>query len=185
MKSLAHIFKKVVVFLNKEKYDYMVIGGIASSILGYPRFTEDIDITISIKKSDIKTFLTKIKKEGFSFDRPKVLARIRDTGTFQIEYGEFHIDFIIVSINFEKEALSRKQIIRVYGADAPIPTPEDLIILKIVPGRYIDMADIENIAKRYHGKLDKKYLRRWTMKLSDEAEDMRIFNEVEKLLKAS
>jgi hypothetical protein len=32
------------------------------------------------------------------------------------------------------------------------------------------------------GKLDKKYLLKWAMKLSEQAEDLRIYNEVKKLL---
>lgn len=31
------------------------------------------------------------------------------------------------------------------------------------------MADVENIAKRYSGKLDKEYFRKWAQRLFDEA----------------
>jgi len=58
-----------------------------------------------------------------------------------------------------------------------------LILLKIVPGRLKDLADVENIAKRNAGKLDEKYILDWAMKLSDEAEDLRIYRRVKRLLK--
>lgn len=126
--------------------------------------------------------MKRTKTIGFLFDDKSVATRIKETGTFQIHYGELHIDFLIASTEFEKNALHRKQQIKVYDAYASFPTPEDLILFKIIPARYIDLADIENIAIWYKGKLDKKYLLNWAMKLSDEAQDMRIYEVLKKLL---
>ena len=42
--------------------------------------------------------------------------------------------------------------------------------------------DAEGIALRHKGKLDRKYLEFWTQKLSDEAEDITIWNRLMKLL---
>ena len=183
MKSLQEVFKKTISFLDKQEFDYLVIGGIASSVLGYPRMTGDVDICIFIKKSLVRDFLQRARKEGFTFNEKEMLKKTKETGTFQILLGEFHVDFLILSTDFEKTALSRKQRVNIYGIDAPLPTPEDLILFKIIPARHIDLADAENIAKRHSIKLDKIYLEKWAMKLSDEAEDMRIYNEVKRLLK--
>lgn len=182
MKSLPEVFKKTIFFLDKQGFDYLVIGGIASSVLGYPRMTADVDICIFIKKALIKNFLQQAKREGFTFNEKETVKRVKETGTFQIILNEFHVDFLILSTDFEKSALSRKQRLNIYGIDAPLPTPEDLILFKIIPARHIDLADAENIAKRYSGKLDKNYLKKWAMQLSDEAEEMRIYNEVKRLL---
>ena len=182
MISLKDIFRKVIAFLNREGYEYMVIGGVASGVIGYPRLTEDIDISISIRKSEVMSFIKNAEKEGYIVEK-KMLKRAQTTGTFQIKHGDSHIDFIITSTDFEAEALKRKKMLEIYGVIAPFPTAEDLILLKMVPARHIDLADIENIALRHKGRLDEKYLLDWAMKLSDEAEDMRIYNEVEKLLK--
>ncbi len=181
--TLAGLFRKVISFLEKEVVDYLVIGGIASAALGYPRFTQDVDICILIDRNKITGFLKKLKREGFSFTEKEVVKRIRETGTFQVSWGGSHVDFLIVSTAFEKVALSRKQRITIYGIEASLPTPEDLILFKVVPSRHIDLADIENIAKRYSGKLEVKYLESWGQKLSDEAEDLRIYNEIKRLLR--
>ncbi|MEW5694246.1 MAG: nucleotidyltransferase [Candidatus Hydrogenedentota bacterium] len=182
MVSLDNIFKKIIIFLEKNKIGYLIIGGIAASILGYPRFTKDVDIILFVKKQQIKNLLKKFKNEGFSFDENIVINRVKETGTFQILYQDLHIDFIIVSSKFEKVAFSRRQRINIYGIKANFPTPEDLILMKIIPARHMDIADIENIAKRYINKLDKKYLLEWAQKLSDESEDMRIYNYIKNLL---
>lgn len=183
MTDLPEVFSKTVLFLNKQRYDYILIGGMASGILGAPRMTQDVDFCILLIKSQIKEFLNKAKKHGFKFNEKEAIKRINNTGTFQISYGEYHIDFLIVSTDFEKEALARKQKIGIYGVKAYFPTPEDLILFKIVPARGIDIFDIEKIIERHNGKLDVNYIMNWARGLSDEAQDIRIYNTLQKLLK--
>lgn len=179
---LEDIYKKIVSFLNKEKFEYIIIGGIAAGILGEPRVTGDIDVDILLNRNNITEFLDKARRTGFKLDKQKCIKKARQTGVFQINYGVFHIDFIIASIDLEKEAIKRKRVIRLYGLKAFFPTPEDLMLLKVIPGRPQDLIDAEKVAVRHKGKLDIKYLKCWAQKLSDEAEDMRIYNEVQRLL---
>ncbi|HJT25313.1 MAG TPA: hypothetical protein VJ873_12105, partial [bacterium] len=60
-------------------------------------------------------------------------------------------------------------------------SPEDLILLKLIPGRTKDLADVEAIVARHGGSLDKKYLRSWAEKIGDMAEDMRILRQLKNL----
>lgn len=182
---LEEVYKKIVLFLNKEKIDYFIIGGIASGILGTPRFTADVDIDIFLKKNEVSKFLNKAEDAGFEINKKECLTRILNTGTFQIKYSEYHIDFLIASIELEELTFKRKQKILLYGIEANFPTPEDLILLKIISGRGKDIIDTESIIIRNKNKLDKKYLEKWAMKLSDEAQDMRIYNELTRLLKSN
>ena len=63
------------------------------------------------------------------------------------------------------------------------PTPEDLILLKIIPHRAQDLLDAEKVVLRHKRSLNIKYLKDWAKRLSDEAEDLRIYNELQRLLK--
>ncbi|MEW6040931.1 MAG: nucleotidyltransferase [Elusimicrobiota bacterium] len=181
--NLIDIFRKIVRFLNKEQIDYLLIGGIAAGVIGEPRATGDIDIDIILDKRDITNFLNKLNKAGFNFSERECMRRARESGSFQIKLNGYHIDFIIASTEIERQAMKRKKTLKVHGIKTNFPSPEDMIILKIIPGRGIDIFDAENIAKRYSGKLDEKYLIEWAQKLADEAEDLRIYNEVKRLLK--
>lgn len=180
--TLIDVYRKVISFLNKQKFDYIIIGGIPAGILGEPRATVDVDIDIILDKDNITEFLKKAKEAGFDFNEKKCIERAKQSGSFQVNLREYHIDFIIASIDMEREAIKRKKIIEVHNVKSNFPTPEDLILLKIIPGRSKDIVDAESIAIRQSGKLDKKYLLNWARKLSDEAEDMRIYREVKKLL---
>lgn len=179
---LEDVFKKVVTFLNKEKFEYIIIGGVAAGTLGEPRVTGDIDIDILLDRNNLKDFLNKAERAGFKFNRQRCIERAKKAGVFQINYGDFHIDFIIASIDLEREAFKRKKIIRLYGLKAYFPTPEDFILLKIIPSRPQDLIDAERVAIRHKGKLDIKYLKTWAQRLSDEVQDMRICNELYRLL---
>ncbi len=183
MSSIPELFREVISFLEKEKYNYLVIGGIASSILGNPRLTQDVDICLFIRRAEVKDFLKKTRRYGFDVEEKEMLQRARETGTFKILKSGFHIDFIIFSTEFERQVLKKKQRLKIYGIEAWFPTPEDLILFKIVPARHIDIADIEGIITRYAEKIDKNYLMTWAQKFSDEAQDMRIYNMLKKLLK--
>lgn len=101
---LEDVYKKVVVFLNSEKYKYLVIGGIAAGTLGEPRTTADVDIDITMNKENIHGFLDKAKKAGFKLIKKKCLASAEQIGVFQIHLEEFHIDFIIASTDLETTA---------------------------------------------------------------------------------
>jgi len=181
--KLEKVYRKIVSLLNKERFNYLVIGGIAAGVMGEPRVTGDIDFCIFIKKEEAKNFLKKVKKGGFKFEQEEVTKRVKETGTFKIWYEDFHVDFIIASTEFEEKALERKQKIIFQNIPAFFPSVEDLIISKIIPGRPQDIIDAEKIVMRNFNRLDVKYLQSWAQKLSDEAENLRIWNELERMLK--
>lgn len=176
-------FKKAIQFLEKYKFEYLIIGGIAVGVIGEPRATGDLDVDLLLSKDKINDFLNCAKKEGFKFNINKVTKNVIETGTFNLQYRGVRIDFILLSTEFEKSAFKRKQRLKFLGSYANFPAPEDLILLKVIPGRPLDIFDAERIVIRYRDKLNEKYLLDWAMKLSDEAENMRIYNKVKRLLK--
>jgi len=180
---LEDVYKKVVTFLNREKYKYLIIGGVAAGTLGEPRITADVDVDIVIDKENVPDFLDKAAKAGFRVLKEKCLVSVERTGVFQINFEDFHVDFIIASTGLEAAAFERAKTIKLYGIKAFFPSPEDLILLKIIPGRDKDLLDAKSVVLRHKGKLDTRYLKTWARKLCDEAEDMRIWKVLNNLLK--
>ena len=180
---LEDVYKKVVTFLNGGKYKYLIIGGIAAGTLGEPRITADVDVDIIIDKESIPDFLDKAVTAGFKVLKEKCLISTERTGVFQINLEDFHVDFIIASTDLETTAFERAKTIKLYGLKAFFPSPEDLILLKIIPGRDKDLLDAKAVVLRHTGKLDTRYLKTWAKRLCDEAEDMRIWTVLNNLLK--
>jgi len=180
--SLVDTYKKIVNFLNSNSYSYFVIGGIAAGTVGEPRFTADVDVDIVINKEDVPDFLSKAAEAGFKVPVKKCLKSVDQFGVFQISLGDYHIDFIIASTDLEEQAYKRRKSIQLHGVKAFFPSPEDLILMKIIPGREKDLLDAKGVIIRHTGKLDLQYLETWAMKLCDEARDMRIWQKLNKLL---
>lgn len=149
---------------------YLVIGGMAQAVIGEPRLTQDVDCIIALPSSHTATWLDGFVKAGFAVDRAKAVERIEAVGTFTARRGSWRIDVIIASTEFEQSAFRRAQRLRVYDVEANFPTPEDLILLKLVPGREKDLLDAKTVLARHRGHLNRPYLERWAQRLSDEAE---------------
>lgn len=143
--------------------------------------TLDVDLIIFIPKKDVPNLLEKAKNEGFAINKKAALNDASLKGAFRIDYLGLWVDILISSTEFENSAFKRKKRIQLLGKKVNLPSPEDLILLKLIPGRERDILDAQSIVERHRNKLDKKYLELWGQKLSDEAEDLRIWNTLKKL----
>ena len=88
----------------------------------------------------------------------------------------------MTSFSFEQSAFVRKLSVRLAGRKTYVPSPEDLILLKLVPGREKDILDVKGIMVRHRDRLDRKYLERWAMHLDDAAQESRIWSILQRLL---
>ncbi|MCM8795642.1 MAG: nucleotidyltransferase [Candidatus Omnitrophica bacterium] len=180
--SFSDYFRASIDLVERSKVDYLIIGGVAVGVWGKPRLTEDLDLMIFIQRKNLKIVFENAKKLGFKFNEKKIIAQAKLVGVFKIFYKHFHLDFLIPSLEFEKDALKRKQKVKIFEREVFVPSKEDLLLLKIIPGRPKDIVDAEGIVDRHKNKLDIKYLETWAQKLSDEAQDLRIYNELKRLL---
>lgn len=179
--TLDQFYVQAIDLLDELKFPYVIIGGLAVSLIGEPRMTLDIDFILSIPEKDIQHFLKTAIDRGFDLNMKKELQRINQTGTFRFSMGLFHADVILASSEFESSVFKRRKKIKLAGKKAYFPSPEDLIILKIVAGREKDMLDAKSILIRHRGKLDRKYIEKWAQRISDEAQDASVWNRLLKL----
>ncbi|MBI4212356.1 MAG: nucleotidyltransferase [Deltaproteobacteria bacterium] len=182
---LERAIAKTVHFLEATHIPYFILGGVAVGFLGESRFTHDLDLDIFLPKSEIKDFIAKAKKSSFTINRVQTIKDVQTFGSFKMSFENVPIDCILASTALEQSALERRQKIEAFDTEIYIPSPEDLILLKIIPGRPKDLVDAESIVTRYSKKLDRKYLEHWTKSICDEAEDFRIWHQLQELLKAS
>lgn len=161
----------------------MVIGGIASNIIGRPRFTADIDAVILLEDERIPAFLESAKKYGFipriagpvsfALQNRVLLLRHKDTA--------IDIDISIGLLPFEKEAIARSNLIKIGKTTFRIPTPEDLIIFKAVAHREKDISDIREIVDR-HPKVDVKRIKKIVTEFADLLEKPELWDDIKNIL---
>lgn len=136
----------------------VVIGGIAVSLLGEARFTQDLDAMVLLSVKELPHFLTVAQKEGVEprisnaegFARQNRVLLLRHTPT------QTDIDVSLGILPFEQEVVERSLVHKVdESLQIRLPTPEDLIIMKAIAHRPKDLLDIQGIIQN-HPKLDQQ-----------------------------
>ena len=160
----------------------IVIGGIAVSLLGKERATADIDAIVLLTLDDIPDLLAVAAREGLS-------PRIADVATFarrsrvvllQHEPSGINVDLSLGALPFESQAVARSTFWVEGDLRIPLPTPEDLVILKAVAHRSKDRDDIEGIMTRHPG-LDWRRIEHWVSQFADVLEMPELWTDLAQL----
>jgi len=154
--------------LKAARLDYMLIGGQAVLLHGRPRSTEDIDITVAADTSrlgDVVEVCTQLKLAILTDDvesfvqQSLVLPAVDETTGIRV-------DFIFSSTRFEREAIERSEVVELNGEMILFASAEDLIILKLIAGRAIDLEDAASVVRRKASSLDWAHIDEWILRFS-------------------
>jgi hypothetical protein len=159
-------------FLQEANVRYLVIGGLAVVGIGEPRTTADADVIAFLSDEQAKDLIMQAQSAGFELNPETELERLKTTGTLRFKLGPFQLDIILASLPFEEEAHARATRCKLFGRTVALPSPEDLILFKVLAGRDKDLVDAVGVAKRHHGKLDWTCVEAVIQGLCDQAEDM-------------
>lgn len=159
-----------------------MLGGLAVGVLGEPRFTLDIDLDIFVEREDLGLFIKRAKDGPFQFNVKTAMINSEKFGTFRLFCDGVQVDMILASTDLEKSALRRRKRSVLFGKKIFFPTAEDLVLLKLIPGRPKDLIDVESICLRHKGKLDIAYLTRWAQEICDKSEDFRVLRQLKEFL---
>ena len=161
----------------------VIIGGVAASLLGTPRFTVDIDAVFLLNIEDISSLLEQASKlginprisdpEGFAHKTRVLLLSHSASGT--------NIDIQLGILPFEYEMVERSRMVDIGQIKVRLPTPEDLIIMKAIAYRSKDIEDIQTIAVS-NPILDKEYLRLWLNRFGEALDLPNLWNEIHRLI---
>jgi len=149
-------FKDFIIFLNKNKVNYMLVGGWAVTIHGNPRLTGDIDFLISSEDNNIE----KLKKTLEDFSAPSFnFERFKEEEESFIRMGisPTQIDIIKKATGIvAEECLKRKEIVDIDGLKINVISIDDLIANKRAAGRDKDILDVNKLEKIKNIINDKK-----------------------------
>src|SRR4029453_8821511 len=150
-----------------------------------PRTTGDADVLAYVDAAQARALLRRAKKAGFQLDLKAETASLEETGTFCLRRGPFHLDIILASLPFEEIAYRRATSRKLFGRTLKFPTPEDLILLKVLAGDPKDLVDAVGVARRHGKELDRKYLERTVRPLCDLAQDMAPWVRLQEVLSSA
>jgi hypothetical protein len=162
----------------------MIIGDLAASLLGRPRFTNDIDLIILDLDDRIPEFIQKLKNFGIEpriLDAEQFATESRMLLLRHTESG-INIDISMGVLPFERDAVKRRRVESAYGLEIILPTPADLIIVKSISQRPVDIEDIKAIRAR-HSDINVKQVLSTVREFADILEMPEIYQKIQSLLK--
>lgn len=158
--ALERLLGRVVSFLEKEKFDYMVIGGFALPSYGAIRSTLDLDVAVRIEsRSVFDSFVGAARRFGLvpgvaSFSDPVALFRDSATG-LEVEFW-LRPD----GIEWDEETIRRRRRTRIGRSQVQLVSPEDFVVSKLSrPDRGAqDEKDVKSVLVRLGDSIDRRYL---------------------------
>jgi hypothetical protein len=143
-RQLPEDFKDFINFLNGNSVCYLLVGGWAVGIYGYPRATKDIDFLIANDDENLK----KLQKALREFGAPEIdMNYFKEKGNvFRMGRSPLQIDIINEATGVDiVECYARRNVITVEGIDISLISIIDLIKNKKASGRNRDLADVDNL----------------------------------------
>lgn len=183
---IAHLrqtLADLVSWFEAARTDGVVVGGVAASILGRPRATRDVDAIIWLDEPDWPDFLATGETFGFVPRRSDCLEFARTARVLLVRHERSGIDadVILGLLPFEAEMIRRAQKREVAGVQVPLPTTEDLIIMKALARRARDVADIEGLLAA-NPNVDRRRIRERVREFAEALDSPDMVDDLERVL---
>ncbi|MBC8046003.1 MAG: nucleotidyltransferase [Fimbriimonadaceae bacterium] len=146
--ELPKDFKEFIKLLNENEVQYLLVGGYAVNIHGYPRYTKDIDVWIWLDKSNIQKLLNTLKDFGFESLGLTEKDFLSKDNIIQLGYEPHRIDILmeVDGVDFRDSYTGKSEII-IDDTKVNYISIDDLITAKKKSGRLQDLADAEQLEK--------------------------------------
>ncbi|HWX30968.1 MAG TPA: nucleotidyl transferase AbiEii/AbiGii toxin family protein [Steroidobacteraceae bacterium] len=140
----------------------VIVGGVAASFLGRPRFTQDIDALAIIPEEDWERAIALARDYGIVPRAEDTLGFARRARVLLLKHTEsaIDIDVILGGLSFEHSAVDHAETHHIGGVLVRLPRVEDLLIMKAVAHRPQDMQDIDGLLEN-HPEVNLEAVRRW------------------------
>jgi hypothetical protein len=161
----------------------VVIGGIAASLLGTPRYTADLDAVFLLSLEEIPKLLQAASTQGIEPRIPDPVGFGRHNRILLLRHvaSGLDINLSLGILPFETEMVERSTLFDIGSFQLRLPTPEDLIILKAVAHRPKDLVDIQAVAAN-HSNLDTPRIRLWVEQFAEALEIPDLWDGIARLL---
>ena len=165
--NLQESISRIIVTLNEAGFDYMLVGSFSSMYYSFPRSTMDADFVIGTPNWDVHSLVNSLGSE-FKLDAQQSFEGFGGSikNEIEIEGTPFRIElFRLTEQPFDQSRFARRRKVTIGGDEVWIPTPEDVILQKLIWSRPKDHEDIIGVIAVNQSTLDRNYLDLWAEKL--------------------
>jgi len=139
-------FKEFIQLLNSVKVHYLIVGGYAVALHGYPRYTKDLDIWIEMTSENASNIIKALEQFGFSSLKLSQEDFLIPDQVIQLGYPPSRIDILTTLPGIDFNECYPDRITELMdGVPVEFIDIENLKKNKKASGRYQDLADLENL----------------------------------------
>jgi hypothetical protein len=153
-------YRKIFGALNDAQVQYVIVGGVAMNLLGYPRFTGDIDILLALDPGNLKRMGALMATLGYERrvpvrveelgDEQNVLRLMKEKNLIAYTFANpdaplFSIDVIVGESLHFATFQQRASVLKVWDILLPVVSVDDLIEMKRKTTRKKDADDVQNL----------------------------------------
>jgi len=146
--QLQQDFKELLRLFNENDVRYLVIGGIAVLMHGYPRNTIDLDLTVAADQENAERIVRVLSEFGFGDTGLSTDLFTAENSLVRIGVPPVRIEILnyLEGLSFEQAYADRIE--RDFqGVTVSLISIQDLISNKKAVGRHKDLADVEWLEK--------------------------------------
>jgi len=144
--ALNQDFKEFIESLNDNDVRYLVVGGYAVALHGYPRYTKDIDIWVEMTAENASRVIKALDHFGFGSLDIKAADFMIPDQIIQLGYPPRRIDILTTLPGVEfSDCYASRVIIDMGDISVNFIDLKNLKKNKQATGRHQDLADLENL----------------------------------------
>lgn len=147
--TLHRDFKEFIQLLNRNKVEYLLIGGYAVVLHGYYRLTGDIDFWIKNSPENAKRMIKVMDEFGFGVLQLQAKDFEKEGEIVQLGYPPYRIDLLTSAdgIQFDDCYAKRIELPVEKGITIKLIDLESLKKNKLASGRDQDLIDVQHLKK--------------------------------------
>jgi len=145
--------------------------------------TQDVDAAVIVEDAALGRLIESGRRHGFlpRIANPVEFALVSLMLPMTHEADGVKLDLALARSHFELQAIRRAKLFCSGDVEVRVPRVEDLIIMKAVSARPIDLMDIDTLLEM-HPRADRRTIRRWTREFAELLDAPEIAEHVERLL---
>jgi Nucleotidyl transferase of unknown function (DUF2204) len=170
-------------WLEASRIPATIIGGVASSALGRPRLTQDIDALAIVPEANWAGVVDSAGRHGFVPRIEGALAFAQRSRVLLLRHigSGIDVDVTFGGLPFEQAVVEKSSVHDVGGIRVRLPRVEDLLVMKAVARRPKDIEDIRGLLAA-HPQADISEARRWVKEFATAMTMPDILDEFDQLL---
>ncbi len=139
-------FTEFLKLLNANEVEYLLVGGFAVAIHGYPRATADMDVWVARHRDNARRIVTTLREFGFDVPSLNEELFLRPDQIVRMGNPPIRIELLtsIDGVDFD-ECVHRAIVQMVDGSPISVIGLDDLKVNKRASGRSKDLADLDNL----------------------------------------